>query len=202
MENIKTGKQFSPRDEQERIFWERLEQADPAIQITLKRINRIAMAQFPDFGIQTSESCSGHTDKNGRLLKDTQPILFFNADTEENRRKAISFFRALFLEAVEATNKKMQFSAVDYGMPNKGPRFTASGNEITREGEYLSTPTAYNPSTGEAHSILSFSCEIQLLKQENADQILKTFWDSFDDALSKIDNLHLPNTRTKEAFVK
>lgn len=202
MEKITTGQQFIPRDEQERIFWERLEQADPAIRMTLKRINRVASTHFPDFKIQTSESCSGHIDKNDRLLKDTQPILFFDTGVEDNRREVIPFFRTLFLTAVEATNKKIGSPVIDYGLFNKGPRLTESGREVTLEGEYLSTATAFSPSSGETRSIFTFSCEVRLLKEEGVGEILKTFWDSFDDALSEIDKLHVLNTRTKESFVK
>lgn len=183
--------EFAPLNKKEKELWEIIDSADEPIRMTLKRINRIAVTSFSDTGLQTIESCSGHTDEDGLLIENTQPIIFFMVDKSESLEKVIPTFRALFNQAVHSTNEKLGAEVVKYG-PLK------IGHNYTSEGEYLSSVTLI--SNGRTKSYPSFACEVTILGEKNVDTILKTFWDEMDIALSHSDGLYLPSERTEESF--
>lgn len=192
----KKQENIEPKTEKERLLFEEIEFADEPIRTTLKRINRLIHDQFPNEEIDTTESCSGHVDSDGRLAHSKymthQPVIFFITRDEEGREKAINYIREVFIKAIENTNRNFNAEVIRYG--RKGP----ADRKRTATGEYICRADIIT--TSGAYSAPAFACDFSVLDGQRAYEILKFFWDEVDNNISELDHLSIQSNRTKEAF--
>lgn len=197
-----------PASEEESNLWKYIEDADPPIRTTLKRLNRIAKAKFPRCKLQTVSSCSGHVKEDGSLAAFRGPIpelkllpyypdIMFYTRSRTHLLEMTTYLRGIFGQAVSRVNEKLQEDIITM---NEDTKYSPRVSFV--DGVYC---TVFSEELAKKHPSIktySMSYEFPVLRQENAFPVIEQFWTELGLVLTEIDGLNLHSFFEKKDFIK
>ncbi len=165
-------KKEHPAGEYSEYIKDSIEEADKPIRTILKRLNAFVTSQFPDIGIETVSSCSGHVQENGELMTNYCPHIIFavSSDKISTRDK----------EKIQQNLKKFLNSVVQQADNTLG------NNSISLEDKTKSEAETVYDENGKS-SFYLFRYYFIVNTSEQGFSVLKNFWSEFEKTLNNKD---------------
>lgn len=209
---------LQPSSDFEIELWSELDQTDKPIRNILKRLNRIAQAQFPRTDLKTIDSCSGHVQKDGSLEYPVMSKLEIDELVQEGLLD-----KSFQLEADELQELLEGDTYTPSVILNTGIRRSKLNREMMHyfRGLFKSSVEATNESFGrevidyeeEGHNAEPYSAKLgrfrkvfqveyffPILDKANAFSVMKSFWEDVEKRIDNIDNLGRENTFNMQDF--